>query len=135
VPAVTLRTTDAAGCLDVSGRDRIEVLATDDHQGELVPLIRRREEDDPGALRRTAQVVPRSDRISCCELRADGNIVGELPGPLAAEVHNGLLALATLEPPYLVEVPLQLEWRERTDATRVGVTALVDLRRLRLLAC
>jgi hypothetical protein len=132
---VTMSSTDVCGCLDVSGHDRVEVLATDDHQGELVPLIRRRDGDDHGTLRRTAQVVPRSDRISCCELRAEGNVVGELPGPLAAEVHNGLLALATLEPPYLVEVPLHLEWRERADATRVGVTALVDLDRLRLLAC
>jgi hypothetical protein len=40
-----------------------------------------------------------------------------------------------LEPPYLVEVPLRLEWRERQEATSIGAKALVDLEVLRLLAC
>jgi hypothetical protein len=131
---VRTNTHDAARPLDVAGDDPVELRATEDHQGELVPLIRRRQDDRP-VLRRTARVVPRIDDCSRCELQADGRVVGELPAALADEVHNGLLALAMLEPPYLVEVPLRLEWRERREATSIGATALVDLEGLRLLAC
>jgi hypothetical protein len=131
---VSMTTDDPTRGLDVAGHDQIELRATEDHQPELAPLIRRRP-DDLRALRRTARVVPRIDDPSRCELQADGRVVGELPAALADEVHNGLLALAMLEPPYLVEVPLRLEWRERQEATSIGATALVDLEGLRLLAC
>jgi hypothetical protein len=131
---VSMTTDGPTRALDVAGDDPVELRATEDHQPELVPLIRRRP-DDLRVLRRTARVVPRLDDSSRCELQADGNVVGELPRALADEVHNGLLALAMLEPPYLVEVPLRLEWRERRDATSIGATALVDLEVLRLLAC
>lgn len=127
-------TTRVARALDVAGDDPVELRATEEHQGELVPMMQRRH-DDLLMLRRIAHVVPRIDDCSRCELYADGHVIGELPSALADEVHNGLLALAMLEPPYLVEVPLRLQWRERREATRVGATALVDLEVLRLLAC
>jgi hypothetical protein len=131
---VRTSTSEVARALDVAGHDPVELRATEDHQGGLVPLIRRRSGDRP-TLRRTARVVPRIDDCSRCELHADGRVIGELPAALADEVHNGLLALAMLEPPYLVEVPLRLEWREQRETTSVGATALVDLEVLRLLAC
>jgi hypothetical protein len=120
--------------LDVAGPDHVELLRTASHQPELVPLIRRRT-GDATALRRTVTVVPLCDAAATCELRSGGHVVGELPDDLAAEVHSGLLALAHLDPPYLVTLPIRLEWRERHQATQVHATALVDLHDLRLLAC
>jgi hypothetical protein len=132
--SVSMTTDERTRALDVAGDDQIELRATEDHQPELVPLIRRRPHD-LRTVRRTARVVPRIDDHSRCDLEADGRVVGELPAALADEVHNGLLALAMLEPPYQVEVLLRLEWRERREATSIGATALIDLDGLRLLAC
>lgn len=59
---------------------------------------------------------------------------GELPPELTAEVHSGLLALAMLDPPYVIVVPVHLEWRGRHGRAQLAATALVDLEELRLLA-
>lgn len=128
---MTLR--DKLQDLDVSGADRVVVAACDEHQEELTTLLDARTADthDPA---RTARLMPTIGRTPCCEVHADGQQVGELPADLTAEVHTGLLALAMLDPPYLVTVPLVLERRERDGAAQVAATALVDLDELRLLA-
>lgn len=124
---------DQAHVLDVSGVDQIDVAACHEHQDELTELLHARAADprEPG---RTARLMPTIGRTPCCEVHADGHTVGELPADLAAEVHTGLLALAMLDPPYLVTVPLVVERRDREGAAQLTATALVDLDGLRLLA-
>jgi hypothetical protein len=117
----------------LSGDDVVELAATDDHQDRLVPLIDRPPVDGrrPG---RTASLRPLLGPGSRCEVEAEGRTIGELPGALAVELHAGLLALAMLEPPYRVVVPLQLTWRERSGTQQVTAAARLDLDELRLLA-
>lgn len=119
--------------LDVSGLQPVLLLETGAHQDDLLPLIHRHP-DDPPRSDTLAHLLPVLGRTARCEVEADGHTIGELPPELAAEVHTGLLALALLDPPYVVAVPLQLAWRELQGRSEVTATAMIDLDELRLLA-
>lgn len=125
--------------LAVPGLDPVELLGTESHQSGLVPLIDGELTDgthDPAtAPEPTAMLHPvLRGGAPRCEVQSGGCTIGELPLELSAEVHTGLLALAMLDPPYVVVVPVHLEWRERDGRSQVAATALVDLDELRLLA-